>query len=93
MSSASSCFDAVRNWKRSVKIRLVFGASTRLNRYLRNLCTSHFFVCRGLGQPVKIQSMKQAALDLKLSLKRARKRKFLAQIKRVVPWAAPAAHL
>ena len=32
--------------------------------------------------------MKQAASDLKLSLKRTRKRKFLAQMARVVPWAA-----
>ena len=32
--------------------------------------------------------MKQAVLDLKLSLKRTRKREFLAQMERVVPWAA-----
>ena len=32
--------------------------------------------------------MKQAALDLNLSLKKTRKREFLAQMERVVPWAA-----
>ena len=32
--------------------------------------------------------MKQAALDLNLSLKRTRKREFLEQMERVVPWAA-----
>ena len=31
--------------------------------------------------------MKQAALDLNLSLKRTRKREFLEQMERVVPWA------
>ena len=31
--------------------------------------------------------MKQAALDLKLSVKKTRKREFLEQIERVVPWA------
>jgi IS5 family transposase len=30
--------------------------------------------------------LKQAALDLKLSVKKTRKPKFLEQIKRVVPW-------
>ena len=88
MSSRSACRDAVRSWERSVKVGLIFGASTRLFRYLRNLCTTHFFVCRVSGQPEKIQSMKQAASDLKLSLKRTSKRKFLAQMERVVPWAA-----
>ena len=88
MSINSSCRDAVRSWGRSVKVGLVFGASTRLFRYLRNFCTTHFFVRRVSGQPEKIQSMKQAASDLKLSLKRTRKRKFLAQMARVVPWAA-----
>ena len=39
-------------------------------------------------QPEKIQSMKQAALDLNLSLKKTRKREFLEQMERVVPWAA-----
>ena len=32
--------------------------------------------------------MKQAALDLKLSVKKTRKREFLEQMERVVPWAA-----
>ena len=32
--------------------------------------------------------MKQAALDLKLSMKKTRKREFLEQMERVVPWAA-----
>ena len=32
--------------------------------------------------------MKQAALDFNLSLKKTRKRKFLAQMEKVVPWAA-----
>ena len=32
--------------------------------------------------------MKQAALDLNLSLKKTRKREFLAQMNQVVPWAA-----
>ena len=32
--------------------------------------------------------MKQAASDLKLSVKRTHKREFLAQMERVVPWAA-----
>ena len=32
--------------------------------------------------------MKQAALDLKLSVKKTRKREFLAQMECVVPWAA-----
>ena len=31
--------------------------------------------------------MKQAALDLNLSLKKTRKREFLEQMERVVPWA------
>ena len=39
-------------------------------------------------QAEKIQTMKQAALDLKLSLKKTRKREFLEQMERVVPWAA-----
>ena len=39
-------------------------------------------------QPEKIQTMKQAALDLNLSLKKTRKREFLEQMERVVPWAA-----
>lgn len=39
-----------------------------------------------LDQSEKIQSLKQAALDLKLSVKKTRKPKFLEQIKRVVPW-------
>ena len=32
--------------------------------------------------------MKQVALDLKLSVKKMRKREFLEQMERVVPWAA-----
>jgi len=32
--------------------------------------------------------MKQAALDLKLSVKKTRKREFLEQMERVVSWAA-----
>ena len=32
--------------------------------------------------------MKQAALNLNLSLKKTRKREFLEQMERVVPWAA-----
>ena len=32
--------------------------------------------------------MKQAALDLKLSVKKTRKHEFLDQMERVVPWAA-----
>ena len=32
--------------------------------------------------------MKQAALDLNLSLKKTRKREFLEQMQQVVPWAA-----
>ena len=32
--------------------------------------------------------MKQAALDLKLSVKKTRKHEFLEQMERVVPWAA-----
>jgi len=32
--------------------------------------------------------MKQAALDLKLTVKKTRKREFLEQMQRVVPWAA-----
>ena len=32
--------------------------------------------------------MKQAALDVNLSLKKTRKREFLEQMERVVPWAA-----
>ena len=32
--------------------------------------------------------MKQAALDLNFSLKKTRKREFLAQMNQVVPWAA-----
>ena len=39
-------------------------------------------------QPEKIQTMKQAALDLNLSLKKTRKREFLEQMERVVPWSA-----
>lgn len=39
-------------------------------------------------QPEKIQSMKRAALDLNLSLKKTRKREFLEQMERVVPWVA-----
>ena len=39
-------------------------------------------------QPEKIQTMKQAALDFNLSLKKTRKREFLAQMERVVSWAA-----
>ena len=39
-------------------------------------------------QPEKIQSMKQTALDLKLNVKKTRKREFLEQMERVVPWAA-----
>ena len=39
-------------------------------------------------QPEKIRSMKQAALDLNLSLKKTRRREFLEQMERVVPWAA-----
>ena len=36
-------------------------------------------------QPEKMQTMKQAALDLNLSLKKTRKREFLEQMERVVP--------
>ena len=32
--------------------------------------------------------MKQAALNLNLSVKKTRKREFLEQMERVVPWAA-----
>jgi len=39
-------------------------------------------------QPEKIQSKKQAALDLNLSVKKTRKREFLEQMECVVPWAA-----
>ena len=39
-------------------------------------------------QPEKIQSLKQAALDLNLSLKKIHKREFLEQTERVVPWVA-----
>ena len=39
-------------------------------------------------QPEKIRTMKQAALNLNLSLKKTRKREFLEQMGRVVPWAA-----
>ena len=35
-----------------------------------------------------LQSMKQASLELHLSAKKTRKRKFLEQMERVVPWAA-----
>ena len=35
--------------------------------------------------PEKMQTMKQAALDLNLSLKKTRKREFLEQMERVVP--------
>ena len=55
---------------------------------LGKLCKTHSFVCLVSGQPEKIQSMKQVALDLKLSVKKTRKREFLAQMERVVPWAA-----
>ena len=37
--------------------------------------------------------MKQAALDLNLSLKKTRKREFLEQMERVVPWAALVARI
>ena len=40
------------------------------------------------GQSEEIQNMKQADLDLKLSVKKTRKREFLEQMVRVVPWAA-----
>jgi transposase, IS5 family len=33
--------------------------------------------------------MKQADLGLNLAIRRTRKREFLAQIERVVPWSAP----
>ena len=39
-------------------------------------------------QSEKIQSMKQAALDLKLGVKKTRKREFLEQMERVTSWAA-----
>lgn len=35
-----------------------------------------------------MSTMQQAELGLNLSTKRTRKRKFLAQMERVVPWAA-----
>ena len=35
-----------------------------------------------------ISSMKQAALNLNLNLKKTRKREFLEQMEQVVPWAA-----
>ena len=35
-----------------------------------------------------MRSMKQAALDLSLSVKKTRKREFLEQMDKVVPWAA-----
>ena len=56
--------------------------------FLGKLCITRFFVCRVSGQPEKIQGMKQAALDLKLSVKKTRKREFLEQMEHVVPWAA-----
>jgi len=39
-------------------------------------------------QAEKIQAMKQVALGLNLNMKRTRKREFLEQMERVVPWAA-----
>ena len=39
-------------------------------------------------QPEKVQRMKQAALDLKLNVKKTRKREFLAQMECGVSWAA-----
>ena len=44
-------------------------------------------------QPEKVQTMKQAALDLNLSLKKTRKREFLEQMERVVPRAALVARI
>ena len=52
------------------------------------LCTTHSFVCLMPGPSEKIQGMKQTVLDLKLSVKKTRKREFLAQMEHVVPWAA-----
>ena len=57
------------------------------NENLRKLCTTHSFVCLVPCQFEKIQNLKQAALDLKLSVKKTRKREFLEQMERVVPWA------
>ena len=57
------------------------------NENLRKLCINHSLVCLVPCQFEKIQNMKQADLDLKLSVKKTRKREFLEQMKRVVPWA------
>ena len=55
---------------------------------LGKLCITPSFVCLVPCQSEKIQGMKQAVLDLKLSVKKTRKREFLGQMERVVPWAA-----
>ena len=55
---------------------------------LGKVCISHPFVCLVPSQPEKIRSMKQAALNLNLSVKKTRKREFLAHMECVVPWAA-----
>jgi len=41
-----------------------------------------------LAQHLQVESIKKAALVLNLSLKKTRKREFLEQMERVVPWAA-----
>lgn len=38
--------------------------------------------------PAKIEAMKQISLGLNLSTKKTRKREFLEQVEKVVPWAA-----
>lgn len=55
---------------------------------LRKLCKTHPPVSGRQARSEKIQPMKQTALDLNLSLKKTRKREFLEQMERVVPWAA-----
>ena len=55
---------------------------------LGTLCITHSFVCLVPSQPEKFQNMKQAALELKLRVKKTRKREFLEQMGRVVSWAA-----
>ena len=61
---------------------------TKTYRQLGKLCITRSFVCLVPSQSEKIQGMKQAAVDLKLSVKKTRKREFLAQMEHVGPWAA-----
>ena len=52
---------------------------------LGKLCITRSFVCPVACQSEKIQTIKQAVLNLNLSPKRTRRREFLEQMERVVP--------